>query len=553
MAIQRRVYPACQALIKDGCCIRLRFGVEHYSDLLLLISFHSVVIMATETQEIVPVDETNEELVSSEKKVEYSVKSEVISTVKAHETVTYVTEVRSESETVENHVQDSTVETTEEITIVQNGDPEENKDEEKAEVAETEPEKTTENGEEDSPAPEEPKVEANIELNVEATPAETNAEAAEPSPEIEEEPPKIILHQLPPVKEIVSRSPQCLALETFVKMSGIPYTNEYEEKAQDVTKENKGKIPYIVYKNNKVEGLKNCIGFLKKEFEIDTDKHLSPTDEAVVHAFRTMIEESTNWSLVYYRWVDNYGESKKMFSKLPPVLNVVSPKMFQNKCKKSLESHVIGRHNREELYNIAEQDLNALAAFLGEKAFFLGDQPSSFDAVAFGLLANFEYGTVGSPQQNLIQEKLTNLHDFNERMKEKYWSNWEEICGDEKLQEKPKPSLVKRLSFRGNKKSKKPAKEGEKSEPTSPSDETKDAGEAKQNGEEAKDDGETADSPQVNGEPEASGEATGDEEKKDESEENKDDSKETKDDADKPEETAKPDEPAKDEGEPKTE
>ena len=502
--------------------------------------------MATETQEIVPVDEANQELVTSEKKVEYSVKSEVISTVKTHETVTYVTEVRSESETIENHVQDSTVETTEEIVIVQNGEAEDNKDGEKAEVTETEPEKPKENGEEETPVPEEPKVEANIASNVESTPAEANAEAAEPSPEIEEEPPKVILHQLPPVKEIVSRSPQCLALETFIKMSGIPYQNEYEEKAQDVTKENKGKIPYIVYKKDKVEGLKNCIDFLKKEFEIDMDNHLSPTDQAVVHAFRTMIEESTNWSLVYYRWVDNYGESKKMFSKLPPVLNFVSPKMFQNKCKKSIESHVIGRYDREELYNIAEQDLNALAAFLGEKAFFLGDQPSSFDAVAFGLLANFEYGAAGSPQQTQIQEKLTNLHDFNERMKEKYWSGWDEICGDEKLQEKPKASLVKRLSFRGNKKSKKPAKDGEKSEPTSPSDENKD--EAKENEEQGKENGETAEDPKVNGDDGPSGEATS-EDKKDQSEDNKDESTEKKDEADKPEEAAKSDETAKDEGE----
>ena len=498
--------------------------------------------MATETQDIVPTDETSQELVTGEKKVEYSVKSEVISTVKTHETVTYVTEVRSESETVENHVQETT---TEEVTIVQNGDAEESKDEKKAEVAEIEAEKPKENGEEESPAPEEPKVEANIELNVETTPpvadaeaaeaVETSPEAAQPSPEIEEEPPKVVLHQLPPVKEIVSRSPQCLALETFVKMSGIPYENEYEEKAQDVTKENKGKIPYIVYKKHKVEGLKNCINFLKKEFETDTDKDLSPTDEAVVHAFRTMIEESTNWSLVYYRWVDNYGESKKMFSKLPPVLNVVSPKMFQNKCKKSIESHVIGRHNREELYNIAEQDLKALSAFLGEKSFFLGDQPSSFDAVAFGLLGNFDYGTVGSPQQTLIRDKLTNLHDFNERMKEKYWSDWDEICGAEKFQEKPKASLVKRLSFRGNKKSKKPAKdEGEKSEPTSPSEETKDAGEAKVNGE-------AAETPQVNGE----AEGEGSDEKKDEGDENKDENAEKKGEEAKPDETATSDETTK--------
>lgn len=511
--------------------------------------------MATDTQEIVPVNDGSEGIVTNEKKVEYSVKSEVISTVKTHETVTYVTEVRTESETVENHVQESTVETTEEVTIVENGVNgvgEDKKDEEETEAAETEAEKPKENGEGDdeSPATEEPKVEANIELNVEAQPAETtnDAEAAEPSPEIEVEPPKVVLHQLPPVKDIVSRSPQCLALETFIKMSGIPYDNEYEEKAQDVTKENKGKIPYIIYKKDRVEGLKNCIEFLKKEFDVDTDNHLSPTDEAVAYAFRTMIEESTNWSLVYYRWVDNYGESKKMFSKLPPVLNVVSPKMFQNKCKKSIESHIIGRYNREELYNIAEQDLNALAAFLGEKVFFMGEQPSSFDAIAFGLLANFDYGTVGSPQQNLIREKLTNLHDFNERMKEKYWSDWEEICGAEKFQEKPKASLVKRLSFRGNKKSKKPAKEeGEKSEPTSPEEEPKEPGEAKENGE-PKENGDADETPQQNDDAEAKeSERSEDKSEDKKDEEVKKDEADKPDDGDKPED--KPDETAKDEGE----
>lgn len=500
--------------------------------------------MSSETQEIVAVEESNQEIVAGEKKVEYSVKSEVISTVKTHETVTLVTEVRTESETVENHVQESTVETTEEITIVENGEAEESKVEENAEVAE--PEKPQENGEEDSPAvaAQEDKIEPNTEPTVEATPAAEAAEPAEPSAEIEEEPPKVILHQLPPVKEIVSRSPQCLALETYLKMSDIPYMNEYEEKAQDVTKENKGKIPYIVYKGSKAEGLKNCIDFLEKEFEIETDKHLSPTDEAVVHAFRTMIEESTHWSLMYYRWIDNYGESKKVFSKLPPVLNVVSPKMFQNKCKKSIESHLIGRYNREELYNIAEQDLNALSAFLGDKAFFLGEQPSSFDAVAFGLLANFEYGSVGSPQQSLINEKLANLHDFDERMKGKYWSDWEEICGAEKLQEKTKPSLVKRLSFRGNKKAKKTAKEGEKSEPTSPSEEpaeSKENGVEKENGDEAKENGESSESPQVNGEPEATDEPAASEDK-DESGGNKNENAEQKGEADKPEETSKPDE-----------
>ena len=481
--------------------------------------------MDTEIQDIVPSQENSEELITTEKKVEYSVKSEVISTVKTHETVTYVTEVHTETETVENHVQETVEGTTEEVKAIENGDTEEEGEKQDEE------EKPKENGEsehaEDVPAEEGSKIEATEDEVVEAA---GPTEVVEAAPEVEEEAPKVILHQLPPVKEIVSRSPQCLALETFLKMAKIPYANEYEDKAQDVTKETKGKIPYIEYKKKKVEGLKNCLNFLKEEFAVDTDKHLTPKEEAIAYAFRTMIEESTNWSLVYYRWVDNYGESKKMFSKLPPVLNVVSPKMFQNKCKKSIESHVIGRHNREELYNIAEQDLSSLSAFLEGKEYFMGDRPVSFDAIVFGLLANFDYGTVNSPQQTLIREKLSNLHAFCERMKEKFWEDWLDICGADKFQEKPKTSLVKRLSFRSNKKNRKPKEEGEKSEPTSPSEEK--PGEKNNKGEEPKENGETKENGEAhdengeakeNGEQKENGEAAEEEKDEEKKEENKED------------------------------
>ncbi|WP_395239423.1 hypothetical protein, partial [Salmonella sp. s54412] len=101
--------------------------------------------MATETQEIVPVDEVSDEIVTTEKKIEYSVKSEVISTVKTHETVTYVTEVRTENETIENHVEESIGETTEEIKPIENGEANEPTDDKNEEVAEEE--KPKENGE----------------------------------------------------------------------------------------------------------------------------------------------------------------------------------------------------------------------------------------------------------------------------------------------------------------------------------------------------------------------------------------------------------------------
>jgi glutathione S-transferase len=48
----------------------------------------------------------------------------------------------------------------------------------------------------------------------------------------------------------------------------------------------------------------------------------------------------------------------------------------------------IGRHSREEIYALGRADLEAVSALLGDGPFFFLDRPTTFDAVAYGFLAN---------------------------------------------------------------------------------------------------------------------------------------------------------------------
>lgn len=342
-------------------------------------------------------------------------------------------------------------------------------------------------------------------------PKEPEAEAGEGEAKKEENgtaPPKLKLHQPPPGPNVPNFLPSCLCVETYLRMNKIPYENVYATKLTA----NKVKMPYIEYQGDKVQDAKFCIKFINKKFEVDPDSHLTPEQKAVCHAFQTMVDENTYWSLVYYRWVDNYNETKKYYENMAPIMSSLRPKLDQNKCIKCMEAHGIGKHSKEEIYCIAEDDLRSISHFLGDKEFFMGEHPCTIDCSMFGILANFVYGAAGCPQEKLIREELKNLGDFCDRMKLNYWLDYGDICSEEYVEGfKPKS----RFSMKKKKKTKtSEAKEGEASA------EQKD-GEEEKNGEEAgKKEDEEETKPEEGAK--AEGEAVTEEEAKPEEEEKKD-------------------------------
>jgi len=314
-------------------------------------------------------------------------------------------------------------------------------------------------------------------------------------------PPKVILHQHPPCINIPSFLPASLKLETFLRMHKIPYENKYVHKLGS----DKVKLPFIEYQGDKVQDANFCIKYLCNKFDLSLDAHLSEEQRAIAHAFSTMAEENTYWSLAYYRWVDNFNETKKYYSNLAPVVKDVRPKLDQNKCIKCMQAHGIGKHTKDEIYGIAEADLRAMSAFLGEKEFFMDGEPSTIDSTMFGLLASVIYGAPESPQAKLIHEEMGNLEKFCDTMKLNYWLDWGDICNEENA-EKFKPSS--RLSMK-NKKKKVKTTEGKEGEAES------DKAEEKAGEEEKKEDEKPADATEEAA-PEQEGAASGESPKEEE-------------------------------------
>ena len=130
-------------------------------------------------------------------------------------------------------------------------------------------------------------------------------------------------------------------------------------------------------------------------------------------------------TLVQERGIENLSWTLNEFG-VPTLLKFPAKLAFGRKASSAMWKHGIGRHSQEEIHSIATDDIRACSSFLGNKQFFMGDKPSVIDAVMFGFFAEMAYAMPpGSWVTRLVTEDFKNLKDYCERMKEKYWPDWD--------------------------------------------------------------------------------------------------------------------------------
>ena len=107
--------------------------------------------------------------------------------------------------------------------------------------------------------------------------------------------------------------------------------------------------------------------------------------------------------------------------------------MIKRNVRRDLWSHGMGRHSEEELYGIAERDLLAVSAILGQKKFLFGEKPCLADVAVFAFITGTAWECPRSPFAEFTKAKAQNLLKHAERMKELYYPDWDDI-----ISKKPK-------------------------------------------------------------------------------------------------------------------
>ncbi|KAI9557766.1 GST-N-Metaxin-like protein [Daphnia sinensis] len=219
----------------------------------------------------------------------------------------------------------------------------------------------------------------------------------------------VILHQFGRGKNTPSISPFPLKLETYLRMTGIPYESDFEEPMGS-----KGKCPWITLNGDEISDSQLCMELLARKFHKDCSAHLSTEEQAIARAFQIMAEEHLYWGLLLWRWIYTRGRT----------LCLLMPLAIK-KLKGQAYGQGMGRHTEAEVIEMSIKDLRAISNFLGTKPFLMGDKAIEADCAVFGILSQLLWNCPGSPFEQLVNGEFSNLKSYCERMKETFWPDWD--------------------------------------------------------------------------------------------------------------------------------
>lgn len=230
----------------------------------------------------------------------------------------------------------------------------------------------------------------------------------------------ITLHQFAPAFGLPNASPFCMKLETWLRMAGLPYTLDNRG---DVFKAPKGKLPYVDDDGTPIADSSAIIEQLTRRHRITLDADLSATQCAQATAFQRLFEEHLYWAVVHTRWADPAGWAltrPAFFDALPLPLRWLVPPLARRGLLAQMRGQGLGRHSPAEIHALGCQDVTAVADFLADKPFMLGDEPHTLDATAHAFLANLLWAPVDSPIRRHAQGRPT-LEAYCQRMKSRFF------------------------------------------------------------------------------------------------------------------------------------
>jgi len=271
----------------------------------------------------------------------------------------------------------------------------------------------------------------------------------------------VVLHHYARAKLIPDGSPFGLKMETYLRMADIKYENDFKYPSSP-----KGKTPWVTINGKDVSDSQLGIEYIEKELEKSLNDHLTPEQAAVARAFQVTLDDRFAWCVAIDRLV--YGQGKVIMKILdlpgPKFTHPLMMKLFKRGTVKSAHGHGIGRHSEEEVKKIGLADLKAFSEYLGNKPFLFGEKPTIADASLFGFLAEIlSTHDEDNWLRKAIEDDFKNLVDFVERVKEKYWSDWEEEQAKDPppKEEKKKDEADGKDKKEDDKEEKKEDKEGE--------------------------------------------------------------------------------------------
>jgi glutathione S-transferase len=232
----------------------------------------------------------------------------------------------------------------------------------------------------------------------------------------------ITLYGFGPGFSLPEISPYVTKTEVQLKMAGLGY----EKAAGRPDRSPKGQLPFIDDDGEMVADSTFIRAHLEAKYGVDLDGGLDAGQRAQAWAIERMIENHLGWCMIHSRWV-----LKANFDKGPAHFFDGAPEGMRDQLRQEVYRQVnanvravgIGRHADEEIADLGEKSLDALARLLGDKPFMMGDEPSGVDAVMFGMLAAMLTPYFDSPLRRRA-ERFETLVAYANRMMARFYPDF---------------------------------------------------------------------------------------------------------------------------------
>lgn len=228
------------------------------------------------------------------------------------------------------------------------------------------------------------------------------------------------LYGFGPAFGLPDASPYVVKVDAYLRFAKVDY--KFLFGLEHLRNAPKKKLPYIDDNGELIGDSEFILEYLKTK-GADLDYWLTPEQAAVAHLVTKSLDENLYWCLIQSRWVDDdtwVHLKKQFFENQPFPLKQLLPGIIRKGQLKSIQKQGHGRHSSEEILHIANKTFASMEALLGDKQWFMGDQPSSLDAGAYGHLACFINATLDNPFNEAARQYI-GLKDYCERIRLKYY------------------------------------------------------------------------------------------------------------------------------------
>lgn len=221
-----------------------------------------------------------------------------------------------------------------------------------------------------------------------------------------------------PAWGLPSAGPFAVKLLAWLRLANVPYEQAFED---DPRKGPMGKNPWIEIDGERIGDSEIIIDLLSRRYGVDLDAGLAPDEKGLGLAWRRTFEEHFHqileWELFQHpAGADYMRESLK--SQMPPLVGSLAFRAFKRHIGKQLHARGIARHAPDIIAAKGRADIDALAAFLRNRPFLLGERPRTADAAVFGLLAPMVRWPMPTPVASYAQS-VPQIVGYCDRMQER--------------------------------------------------------------------------------------------------------------------------------------